>query len=150
MTTETSPAPSPIEESPRNWFAAVPDDWAGWLSFREEVAETPQARTSLRDFKSASLEAGTDDLKLGLGLCAAGEVLWVGAGRLGARDGKVRLVLRQHAGALLAAPEALPADASPLAIQLDEELQSRGASFLVALDTSENTQDPGAIEEALA
>jgi len=73
MTTETSPALTPTEDSSRQWFAAVPDDWASWLSFRDQVSESPQARESLRDFMSASLEAGQDGLKLGLGLYAAGE-----------------------------------------------------------------------------
>jgi DNA-directed RNA polymerase subunit alpha len=76
MTTDTSPAPapSPIDDSARSdWFASVPDDWAGWLAFRAEVVETPHARTSLRNHMSEKLEAGKDDLALGLGLYAAGE-----------------------------------------------------------------------------
>ncbi len=45
----------------------------------------------LADHRPADLDA----------LVAAGEVVWVGAGSLGARDGRVRLVFRDNAAALL-------------------------------------------------
>ena len=80
-------------------------------------------------------------------LCASGEVLWMGAGSLGKRDGKIRLVLRKHARALLPPPDPLPATASKLAQQLDAELQSKGASFLVALDLQ---SAPEELSEAMA
>ena len=49
-------------------------------------------------------------------LCATGEVVWVGAGPLGSRDGRVRLLFRDQAG-LLVAPADVPSldegDAEP-------------------------------------
>jgi len=60
-------------------------------------------------------------------LCAAGEVVWVGAGALGARDGRVRLLFRDQAGLLVPAPDAAP-DGEAHAAILDH-LGQRGASF---------------------
>lgn len=82
-------------------------------------------------------------------LCASGEVLWVGAGSLGKSDGKVRLVLRHKAHALLPACEELGPDAPALATSIDQELQSRGASFLAALALNSDLGDSEEIESAL-
>lgn len=79
-------------------------------------------------------------------LCASGEVVWIGAGKLGVSDGRVRLVLRRQAIRLLDPPAALPTDAPLQAKNLDQELQERGASFLVALDSA----DTSGLDEALA
>lgn len=64
-------------------------------------------------------------------LCASGELVWAGAGALGAHDGRVRLVWRDQAPALLPAP----ADGvdtgtdDPHHRVLREHLSARGASF---------------------
>ncbi|MBK9180365.1 MAG: DEAD/DEAH box helicase [Acidimicrobiales bacterium] len=63
-------------------------------------------------------------------LCAAGEVVWVGAGSLPGDDGRVRLAFRDQAARLL--PPALPRDerpSSPLHDALRHRLAERGASF---------------------
>lgn len=82
-------------------------------------------------------------------LCAAGEVVWVGAGALGARDGRIRLCFRDQAPQLLAAFDpsgrfsagsgfagAVPGDASGQAGESSDLhsalrgcLATRGASF---------------------
>jgi ATP-dependent Lhr-like helicase len=88
-------------------------------------------------------------------LCAEGDVLWVGAGAgakasRGRSDRKIRLVLRQHARGLLSVPEPLPPDAPALATRVDEELRSKGASFLVGLDLDGPQQGAEALTDALS
>jgi ATP-dependent Lhr-like helicase len=61
-------------------------------------------------------------------LCTAGEVVWVGAGGLGAADGRVRLAFRDQAGVLVPTPgEGF--DARPHHEVLLAHLAERGASF---------------------
>ncbi len=88
------------------------------------------------DLESKLLPARVGDYRPDMldALCASGELIWMGAGKLGGSDGKVRIVLRKHARVLLPEPEELPETASAMARTLDAELQSKGASFLVALD----------------
>lgn len=61
-------------------------------------------------------------------LCAAGEVVWVGAGAVGARDGRLRLAFRDQA-ALLVPPGDGEAPDDPTHLALREHLADRGASF---------------------
>jgi len=66
-------------------------------------------------------------------LGAAGELVWVGAGALGARDGRVILLRRDRALAL--APEPQPvAHATPVHDAILAHLAHGGASFLVAIE----------------
>lgn len=60
-------------------------------------------------------------------LCAAGEVVWVGAGALGHEDGWITLLTAEQAHLL--APEPAVADLSDLARRVDEVLVESGASF---------------------
>ena len=60
-------------------------------------------------------------------LCTAGEVVWVGAGSLGARDGRVRLLFRDSAGLLV--PTLDEAPSGPVHAALLDHLGQRGASF---------------------
>jgi len=64
-------------------------------------------------------------------LCASGELVWAGAGALGAHDGRVRLVWRDQAPALLPAPpDAVDAGTDePHHRAIRERLADRGASF---------------------
>ena len=74
----------------------------------------------LRDFRSADLDA----------LCTAGELVWVGAGALGATDGRLRLLFRDQAALLGAAGAAIGDPPSePLHVALLDGLAQRGASF---------------------
>ncbi len=68
-------------------------------------------------------------------LGAAGELVWVGAGSLGTKDGRVILLRRDRALAL--APEPQPV-AHPSAVheRILEHLRISGASFLVAIETA--------------
>ncbi len=59
-------------------------------------------------------------------LCTSGEVVWVGAGALGATDGRVRLVFRDQAGLLVPAAEGCE---GALHDALRDRLRDRGASF---------------------
>ena len=66
-------------------------------------------------------------------LGAAGELVWVGAGALGARDGRVVLLRRDRALALAPEPQAV-AHPSPLHDAIASHLARGGASFLVAIE----------------
>ncbi len=60
-------------------------------------------------------------------LCSTGEIVWVGAGSLGARDGRVRLVFRDQAALLVPPADEIPGGAAQGAML--EHLSERGASF---------------------
>ncbi|MCP3855480.1 MAG: DEAD/DEAH box helicase [Actinomycetia bacterium] len=68
-------------------------------------------------------------------LCTSGELVWVGGGGLGAKDGRIRLVWRDQVGLLVPAPAPLESadddDAAPdpLAGVLLDHLSTGGASF---------------------
>ena len=66
-------------------------------------------------------------------LGAAGELVWVGAGALGARDGRVILLRRDRAIALAPEPQAV-AHPSALHDAIAAHLAQVGASFLVAVE----------------
>jgi ATP-dependent helicase Lhr and Lhr-like helicase len=73
-------------------------------------------------------------------LCAAGEVVWAGAGPLGSDDGWVGLYLADQAPLLL--PEPLPVELSPLAIAVRDALTGQGAMFFRQLsDAVGSTND---------
>jgi len=60
-------------------------------------------------------------------LCTSGDVVWVGAGSIGATDGRIRLAFRDQAGLLLSPVEGFEPD--PLHTALLDHLAGRGASF---------------------
>ena len=59
-------------------------------------------------------------------LCTSGEIVWIGAGALGATDGRVRVVFRDQAALLV--PAAEPSEGA-LHDALRNRLHDRGASF---------------------
>ena len=77
-------------------------------------------------------------------LCARGEIVWIGRGALGPRDGRVALYRREHAGPLLG--EAAPAapEASSPAGAIVSHLRGRGASFITDLESAVRSAHPGA------
>jgi ATP-dependent Lhr-like helicase len=80
-------------------------------------------------------------------LGAMGEVVWVGRGALGPRDGRVALVTRQRVDLLLDPPPTTPLLDEVLPARLMAHLHARGACFLfelLALDP-----DASAVTEAL-
>ena len=80
------------------------------------VLEADVLASRMLGFKPADLDQ----------LCTSGEIVWVGAGALGATDGRVRLVFRDQASLLV--PAAEPSD-GVLHDALRESLRDRGASF---------------------
>ncbi len=94
----------------------------------------------IRDYDSASLDA----------VMAAGEVVWVGRGQVGERDGRVALYLAESLPALLP-PAALHAEA-PIegrALLISEFLAVQGASFFNAIHQAAGGGFPGEISDAL-
>ena len=81
------------------------------------VLETDVLPVRLREYSPADLDQ----------LCTAGEVVWVGGGSLGARDGRVRLLFRDTAGLLVPTLDKAPSE--PIHAALLEHLGTRGASF---------------------
>ena len=60
-------------------------------------------------------------------LCTSGEVVWVGAGSLGATDGRIRLVYRDQVGLLI--PDIDDPSDDPTHEAIRAHLRERGASF---------------------
>ncbi|MGE0403793.1 MAG: DEAD/DEAH box helicase, partial [Kofleriaceae bacterium] len=68
-------------------------------------------------------------------LGAAGEIVWVGAGALGVKDGRVILLRRDRALALAPAPAEV-ANRSAIHDAIVQHLLASGASFLVGIETA--------------
>ena len=80
-------------------------------------------------------------------LTASGDLVWVGAGALGADDGRVTLLFRDRAAALAPEPGEPPAGAAHDAIR--GHLADRGASFWPELVQAAGTADPVVLLRAL-
>jgi ATP-dependent Lhr-like helicase len=82
-------------------------------------------------------------------LCAAGELVWTGAGALGADDGRVRLFFRDRIR-LLASSVSLPEPPEgPVHDAIRAQLGSAGASFWPDLVTAAGTADDAVLLTAL-
>ncbi len=81
-------------------------------------------------------------------LCAAGEVVWTGAGGIGADDGRVALFFRGSLP-LLAAPTQDEAPHGPIHEAIREHLASRGASFWPEIVAAARTADEATLLAAL-
>ncbi len=82
-------------------------------------------------------------------LCAAGEIVWIGAGPLGADDGRVRLFFRDRVRLL--APQAMP-DLAPdgeIHDAIRDRLVRAGASFWPDLVQAAETADDAVVLTAL-
>jgi ATP-dependent Lhr-like helicase len=102
------------------------------------ILETDVLPARIRAYRPADLDA----------LVASGDVAWVGAGPLGADDGRVTLVYRQDAPTLLPdPPDDAPSDEAPDAIRL--HLRERGASFWTELVTAVGSADERLLLSAL-
>jgi len=73
----------------------------------------------LRSYRPAELDE----------LCTAGELVWVGAGALGANDGRIRLCFADQLPVLAQAWEPIEPPSGPLHVALREYLAANGASF---------------------
>ncbi len=82
------------------------------------VLEPDVLGVRLPGFRPADLDA----------LCTAGQLVWVGAGPLGATDGRVRLVFRDQVGLLVPPPDDDPPEGE-LHDALRSHLAERGALF---------------------
>ncbi|HEY0192485.1 MAG TPA: DEAD/DEAH box helicase [Kofleriaceae bacterium] len=72
-------------------------------------------------------------------LGAAGELVWVGAGSLGAKDGRIILLRRDRATSLAPDPQPV-AHSSPIHDAIVAHLAQVGASFLVAIEQAVTAQ----------
>jgi ATP-dependent Lhr-like helicase len=102
------------------------------------ILETDLLPARIRSYRPADLDA----------LVASGDVAWVGAGPLGTDDGRVMLVYRQDAAALL--PD--PADDAPTGEVHDairRHLAERGASFWPELVSAVGSADERLLQSAL-
>jgi ATP-dependent Lhr-like helicase len=81
------------------------------------VLEPDVLAARMNGYRAADLDA----------LCTAGEVVWIGAGALGATDGRVALFFRDQVAAL--APEPGDTPSGPVHAALLAHLERRGASF---------------------
>jgi ATP-dependent Lhr-like helicase len=88
------------------------------------VLESEILPARLGEWRPADLDA----------LCTAGELVWVGAGSVGANDGRVRLVFRDRAALLVpGVDEAVDQPDGPVHVALLDWLGQRGASFWAEL-----------------
>src|SRR5207302_5270992 len=127
----------PVEQPAFGRFAAA---WhgletpeRGQAALLDAVAKLEGAFVPASDLESRILSArvrGYDPRDLDA-LLASGEVMWMGGGALGPRDGKVALFLAEHFPLLRPAQEARPD--RPIHDRLREVLAARGASFFPQL-----------------
>ena len=81
-------------------------------------------------------------------LMVAGEVVWVGRGALGARDGRLSLYFRDQLPRLYLAPDSAPPDGI-IHERLRGHLAARGASFFAELYAAAEGGDPGEVLDSL-
>jgi len=92
----------------------------------------------LAGYRSADLDA----------LCASGEIVWMGAGSLGATDGRVVVCFRDQAR-LLAPSNAIDPPAGPAADAIRTHLTTHGASFWLDLVAATGLADDRVVLDAL-
>ena len=82
-------------------------------------------------------------------LCAAGELVWTGAGALGADDGRVRLFFRDRVNQLASSVVLPDPPEGPLHDAIREQLARAGASFWPDLVAAAGTADEAVLLTAL-
>ncbi len=102
------------------------------------VLERDVLPARVRGYRPADLDA----------LAAAGEIVWIGAGSLGADDGRVALCFRDQARLLAPAPPEERPDGE-LHVALREHLTAHGASFWPDLLRAAGVPDERAVLRAL-
>jgi ATP-dependent Lhr-like helicase len=127
----------------------VGEDGAGPDRLLEAIARLEGAALPWSEWCESVLPARAgrfraEDLDL---LSASGEVVWIGRGALGPRDGRVAIYLRDHVAELADAPEDEGPDGGLPAAVLGA-LEQRGASFLSEIERSVKAeQAPVSAEE---
>ena len=101
------------------------------------VLERSVLPARMAEYRPADLDA----------LCTSGEVVWIGSGAIGSKDGRIRLAFRDQVS-LLVAPNPEPPD-EPLHDLLRAQLASSGASFWHDLVAAANTSDVGHGDKAV-
>jgi ATP-dependent Lhr-like helicase len=102
------------------------------------ILETDVLPARVRAYRPADLDA----------LCASGELVWIGAGGLGADDGRVTLCFRDRVR-LLAPPPAEAAPVGPVPDAIRAHLAAHGASFWPDLVQAAGTADERTLLRAL-
>ncbi len=122
----------------------------GQTRLEEALTQLEGLPLPLSELEGAILPARIADFRPAMldEMGAMGRLVWVGCGRLGARDGKIALYRRERAGQLLAPGQPVSDgvrgsdtdteaqdDSAPNAIEqrIVDHLRTRGASFLLAL-----------------
>ncbi|MGE0870984.1 MAG: DEAD/DEAH box helicase [Kofleriaceae bacterium] len=137
-------------------FAAFLPRWHGLaqprrgpLALRDAIARIEGAAIAFSELERRILPARVLDYRPQLldDLGAAGELVWVGAGSLGSKDGRVILLRRDRASALAPEPQAITGHAA-IHDAILEHLTRTGASFLVAIEQAAGA-DRGRVTAAL-
>ncbi|MEO8553037.1 MAG: DEAD/DEAH box helicase, partial [Kofleriaceae bacterium] len=107
----------------------------GALALRDAVARIEGVALSFTELEQRILPARIVDYHPRMldELGAAGDLVWVGAGALGTKDGRVVLLRRDRARELAPEPQPIP-NHGPLHDALIEHLRTAGASFVVGLE----------------
>jgi ATP-dependent helicase Lhr and Lhr-like helicase len=103
------------------------------------ILETDVLPSRVRGYRPADLDA----------LCAGGDLVWIGAGALGADDGRVTLCFRDQARLLLGAAVKEEPPSGELHDAIRQHLAARGASFWPDLSLACGTAEEGRLLSAL-
>ncbi len=122
----------------------------GLGALRDAIARLEGVALSFKELESRILPARIADYHPRMldELGAAGELVWIGAGALGTRDGRVILVRRDRALALAPDPHEIP-NRSEVHDALLAHLATAGASFLVGLEQAAITVVPAITRDTL-
>jgi ATP-dependent Lhr-like helicase len=146
---EIAAVEAPVYASFLAGWHGVGSDRQGVGRLREVVAQLEglpiQASLLEEEVLPARIAGFSSDLLDLLG--ATGEVVWVGCGALGPRDGKVALLRRDRVSLLLDPPAPSPLTEEPLPARILAHLGQRGACFLFEL--LQLDPDGPAVTEAL-
>ncbi len=139
-------------------FARFLPGWHGITGDEARRAQTPIAEivahlagapvpASVLDSAILAARSTTASTDLDAAL-AAGTVVWVGAGSIGTKDGRIILATRDRIGSLLR-PRAGDAPDTVLHKHLIDHLERDGASFFTELYTSSGGGDPSDVADAI-
>jgi ATP-dependent helicase Lhr and Lhr-like helicase len=107
-------------------------------SIAASILETDVLPSRIQGYRPADLDS----------LCASGEVVWMGAGGIGADDGRISVAYRDHLRLVAPARPETPPDGA-LHDAIREHLRSRGASFWPDLYEAAGVSDERAVLGAL-
>jgi ATP-dependent Lhr-like helicase len=115
-------------------WQGVAADVGGARRLDEAIAQLEGVPLPFSDLERAILPARVRDFDPRLldERGAMGQIVWVGCGALGERDGRIALYRRERAG-LLVEPPARPDELGPIHRAMLEHLERRGASFFAEL-----------------